>query len=361
MQTPTFEGDCSAATDPYGEGLPGQDVPVIDPLVHTIVTTGQNARPVSYRDFRNRFHTAEVMAVSEAYEYIDQQDGSKFLSRLDACKSRAYFHRHAETGQVRVISSCCRLRWCPFCAEGRKWRVQEEVKTWLPDAQRPKFLTLTLKHTDQSLHDQVDHLYKSFQKLRKAKYFKDHVAGGIWFFQVKQSKTDGLWHPHLHCLLDATFMPRKHLSKMWLKITGTSMVVDIRQVKDEKTMIEYVARYAAKPGSLSLMNGDVRVALIRSLHGRRLVGTWGSARRLSFRTVKPDDSAKWQRLANFTMVAALYDHDENARKIFNAWKTNQPLSEPLQITSMANISDDHFVRKRIRGKDCYGQCKFTFM
>jgi len=331
-----------------------------EPLVHTLETSDHVALPKTYWEHRVSFCYDEYNAVADAYEYIDMTEGTKFVSQLNTCKTHAYFYRHAETGDVKVISSCCRLRWCPFCADGRKFRIQEEVKRWLPSVGRPKFLTLTLKHTESPLEHQIKHLYESFQKLRKSVYFRKHVAGGLWFFQVKKSETDGLWHPHLHCLIDSVFMPREYLSDLWHKITKTSMVVDIRQVKDEDSVIDYVARYAAKPAVMERMPGDVRVELIQALHGRRLVGTWGNAKDLSFRTVKQEDSAQWQRLAAYDHVTSRYRSDDNARSIFNAWKNNQPLPEPLSLIGMADLTDDHFIKKRVRSKDCYGQCTFSF-
>ena len=330
------------------------------PLVHTIETSDQNAMPDTYRDYRRRSCPEELQAVGEAYETIDERDDSDFINRLIRCRTRAYFYRNKITEEVKVMSSCCRLRWCPFCAESRKYRVQEAVKTWLPDMRRPKFLTLTLKHTASPLSHQIKHLYSSFQKLRKSKYFRDHIEGGVWFFQIKQSENDGLWHPHLHCLIDALFMPRQHLSDMWYRITKTSVVVDIRQVKNQATMVDYVARYAAKPGDLKDMDIETRVELIDALHGRRLVGTWGSGRELSFRHVKQSDANDWQRLSDFTMVTARYRFDENARLIFNAWKNGTTLSEPVLVKGMAYVKDDHFIKKRIRASDSHNQLSFEF-
>ena len=325
------------------------------PLVHTLETSGVGSMPDTFRDHLRNRHQLELDAVQESYRAIDNDIGSNYFDKQLACRSRAYFHRHKETGDIKVISNCCRLRWCPFCAEGRKFRIQETVKDWLPDMQRPKFLTLTLKHTTAPLSHQIKHLYESFQKFRKLKFVRDNTSGGVWFFQIKISESDGLWHPHLHCLIDAVYMSRKYLAQLWEDVTGNSMVIDIRGVVDGQRVADYVARYAAKPGMLSDMSVEESVEMVQALHGRRLVGTWGSARHLSFRTVKQEDANSWQRIADFQIVTARYRSDKNARLIFNAWKKNEPLAELVYLTGATSPPDDHFIKKRVRSVDCYGQ------
>jgi hypothetical protein len=101
---------------------------------------------------------------------------------------------------------------------------------WLPTVTAPKFITLTLKHSPAPLSHQISTLYGCFRKLRKTKLLTKTVRGGIWFFQVKQSAADYLWHPHLHIVVDSPYIPKHQLSRAWLSITKTSQIVDIRQI-----------------------------------------------------------------------------------------------------------------------------------
>lgn len=333
-----------------------QGPPISNPLVHTLETPVRSCDSRSYRDFRKSFCLEEAEAVEDVYFHIDAAGDTNYLPRLFDCRSHAYFHRHDETGEVKVISSCCRLRWCPFCSEGRKYRIQETVKDWIDTISRPKFLTLTVKHNDDPLEDQIQHLYSSFRKFRLGAFFRSKVQGGIWFFQIKKSKTDGLWHPHLHCLLDAFFMDRKYLSKLWLDITGDSMVIDIRGVKDVNNVADYVARYAAKPSVLSGMDVCGGVELVTALHGRRLVGTWGNAKHLSFRIQKNEDAKSWRKLESFELIKARYELDPTAKLIYDCWMQNRPLPKEAIVIKRKPLSDDHYIKKRMQGADCYGQC-----
>jgi hypothetical protein len=193
-------------------------------------------------------------------------------------------------------------------------------------------MTLTIRHSSAPLSHQITSLYHAFQKLRKLRDFKDLVFGGVWFFQIHVGKSDGLWHPHLHCLIDGLYIPQRLLSDLWKSCTSGSSVVDIRAVKDEKKIAEYVARYSARPSFLSLLNDDNAVELVQALHGRRLCGKWGCAKDVLLGQPKCVDRDKWHNVGSFTFVMNLADTDDRAKRIVNAWKTGEPLSEPADLS-----------------------------
>jgi len=287
--------------------------------------------PGWYRDFVLRDHVDEMDAAVRVYKILPGANPQRRLDALQWCRSVAYFVRNDCTGDVKVSSRSCKLRWCPMCSTSRQWFITSQVQNWVASISKPKFLTLTFQHFEIPLSEQVNNLYKSFTKLRKLKYFRDKVRGGIWFFQIKKSASDGLWHPHLHCLVDAEWLPKDHISKLWEKITLGSKIVDVKGVLNDKKVADYVARYAAKPSQLSSLDEVDQMELVGSLHGRRLCGTWGNGRSISLRPSRPPDAEDWKPVGSWSMVVRLLNDDSNARQIFNAWKKNQPLSVDINM------------------------------
>ncbi len=321
--------------------------------VHTLETSVCETLPATLRQHLTRHSTAEVDASRYVYSLLPGRNTEKRLANFDQCKTRSWFTRHDDTGEVKVVSSSCKLRWCPLCSNARKYHLAKQVKEWLESVKSPKFLTLTVKHSSIGLDAQIDHLYRSFRKLRQMKAYKKLFKGGVWFFQIKKSDTDGLWHPHLHCVIQSAYVDHSKLWKAWLLITGTSKVVDVRSVKDDDNVAEYVARYAARPSDLAGLEVADQLELVTALHGRRLVGTWGSARVISLSPSKPPDAGKWQNVGSWWLVAAMHEHDERARAIWKAFRLNKPLSIDDSLYEFERIWSDKHFESEIRKKPIF--------
>lgn len=270
--------------------------------VHTIETTGRAGDKRTYRDFltdscqKDITHNRLVYSMSDCIELTNKTE------HYDSCRTYAYFVRHKESGEVRVQASACRLRWCPLCIRTKRFVIAQEVAGWLKTIKKPKFLTFTLRHNDDPLRDRVRDIYRFYRNIRRTKWFKKNVRGGVWFFQITKNQETNQWHPHIHCLVDSNFLPKEKLSELWELITGDSKIVDIRAVKDRGKTAEYVARYATAPCRLSDFSIDDSIEIVQTLHGKRLCGTWGSGRQMSFRIKQPEDWEDWERIANWWTV-----------------------------------------------------------
>jgi len=294
-------------------------------LVHNKETTGQIDPIVSFGDSLRHNCLPEYYAARHVYSHIEGGDSSPKVRNLDSCRSNAWFTRNVDSGEVRIASSACHLRWCPLCADSRRNYISHGVEEWCREQPYPKFLTLTLKHSAAPLDFQIDCLYKFFRALRKRTYFKKCVTGGVWFFQIKKSKNDNLWHPHIHCLITGRYLPHRWLKRAWLAITSSSSVVDIRPVKDPHLASVEVARYASTPCKLVGLLFDDQVELVRAMHGRRLCGTWGIARCVSLRPAKIESDGKWQNIGSWSDVYHLRNHDSNAEAIWYSYHHKLPL------------------------------------
>jgi len=303
-------------------------------LVHPLETSVQRQLPTSYRLYRIEQNPDLYEKAKQLYSALDAVDYTSHIDRLSACRSRSWFSRHEDTGKVRVFTTTCKLRWCPMCNAARKNWLRKSVGAWIEDITEPKFMTLTLRHCDKPLADQIRLLYTYFRNLRRSSYFNRKVSGGIWFFQLKKSDTDDLWHPHLHCVLDSDFLPHNHLSLLWERITHGSPIVDIRQVRNPESAADYVARYATSPANLNHLETDDAVECFRALHGKRICGTWGSARKVPLRPPVTDDKEAWKHIGGWSVVTQCADSHEAAALILKAWLTDSCLPAGVSMNEL---------------------------
>jgi len=283
-------------------------------------------------------------SVEALYTTVDSLDLKNFSSRLSECRQSAVFVRHEVTGEVQVRSKHCGLRWCPMCAASRQAWIASECERWFIGVHQPRLVTLTMKHTDALLADQIHNLYHHFQKFRKRKFFRDRTNGGVWFFHIKKSQTDHRWHPHLHCLIDSDFLEHKKISQLWRKVTGDSHIVHIKAVTNPTNSVKHAARYSAEPCDLSEHSSMDALEVYYALHGRRLAGTWGSARSISFRPKPRDDSKSWKEIGSYQTVVNLIKTDDRARAIWKSYNLNQPLEKGVNMYDLELELYDNFMR-----------------
>ncbi len=261
--------------------------------------------------------------------------------RLDGCRTGAFFYRQVTTGAVRVGAQSCHLRFCPLCSRTKILTVKQNVTRWLEKAKYPKILTFTLKHSDQSLTDQLNKLYSSFQKIRRLNIMKKNCTGGVWFFQVKKSKSDNLWHPHIHCLVAGKYMHQSELKQKWFHITGDSLIVDIRPIKDKAITARYVARYAASPCNLQPLDFDECIEVAVALESRRICGTWGICRKLKITSPPKPDTVGWYKLASWNCIYSNKDIDKNAKAIIDAWRKGTELPKEITVDHLYGESSTY--------------------
>lgn len=169
-----------------------------------------------------------------------------------------------------------------------------------------RFLTLTLKHSDAPLSKQIDRIYQSFRRLRRAEFWVQVVTGGCAVLEITHGYKDQLWHVHLHCLLQGGYVPHASLKAEWWKITGDSNIVDIRPCHNVDNATRYITKYVTKPLPNTVINKPGPLSeLIGACGSRRLVLTWGCWRGVKL-SAKLDDTV-WKSLCP---LEVLYDRKE---------------------------------------------------
>jgi hypothetical protein len=113
----------------------------------------------------------------------------------------------------------------------------------------------------------------------------------------------GLWHVHLHCLLDGSYIDGEAIKAEWWRITGDSFVKDIRRCHDAEHAAHYIIKYITKPVPASVVNKPEQLLeMMTAVAHRRLVLTWGSWR--GIRLTEPLDLTTWKSIAP---LASLYE------------------------------------------------------
>jgi len=225
--------------------------------------------------FRHRGWSTNRDHVGLALGRLDP--GSRRLSRFAACGSAAWLLRNDDNPPRFRIACCkCRDRFCVPCA------LERARSTYLAIRQRLagrtlRFITLTLCSSDADLASQLDRLHKCFRCLRSLPWWRAAVVGGLAVVELTLNPTTRLWHPHLHLIVEGSYVPKPLLSKTWHALTGDSYIVDVKLVSDDSRAAAYLSKYVGKPLPQNVLRDPERLdEAIVALRGRRLILTFGS-------------------------------------------------------------------------------------
>jgi hypothetical protein len=214
--------------------------------------------------------------------------------RLDFCGAFPGVHEGG-SGEASVRLNLCRDRLCPTCQRIRGERLKLKLISVVRHADAPKFVTLTLKHRESPLASEIDRLFSAFRKLRKDRVWSGRVRGGVYVLEVKRNPKTARWHPHLHVLVDAKFIPQKQLSEAWMKATGDSDVVDIRAIHSQEQAAGYISSYATKGDDLTKWTAGNVIEYAEAMHGRRLIHTFGNLHNVACDEESEDATPQAQR------------------------------------------------------------------
>ena len=259
------------------------------------------------------------------------------LHRFHQCGAAAWIMADpADNTRFRIQSERCRSRWCEACGRERRSLIQMNLAKHLPK-QRIRFMTLTLKSTDDQPEVCVRRLYACFRKLRQRQKMKSLIRGGIAFLELTYTPERRQFHPHLHIIFEGNYVPHAQLRNEWLSVTGDSFIVDVRQVARPDHAIGYVAKYASKSIGPSIWkDDDAFAAVIRGLKGVRTLFTFGTWRNFKLLDAPQDDTA-WQTIGKLeTMIQRAKSGDPEACRILNALGRYIPADEHADASLFAD-------------------------
>lgn len=260
------------------------------------------------------------------------------------CGADAWILRHRDTaGRYKIAANTCHDRFCLPCSHTRGATVTANILDYT-EGKRLKLITLTIRHNAQPLRDQIDHLYKSFKKLRNDPVWKGAVAGGVAVLEVHHTGHANGWHPHLHVLAECSYIPQRDLSAAWHYITKDSFVVHIKQVTGNAHAARYITKYLSKPVTAQVARCPQRLQeAIVALKSRRFLLTFAGWRDAKF-TAIADDGDDWVIVGPLTdAIRAANAGDGNAREMLRACLRQQPwhasARPPPHATLIANTPE----------------------
>lgn len=239
----------------------------------------------------DRYSKAHHRAV-EMSDYAIAQGEVKLAGRLSACGAYLLFRDYYTVGKIRLQAArfCKKHLVCPLCAIRRGAKM---VKAYLDRLEvirasqsglNAYLVTLTVKD-GEDLSERFNHLYRSVQKLHKARTGKGQYSeaskavGAVWSYEFKRGTNSGLWHPHVHAVWLCNESPdAEALSSQWRHITGDSFIVDVRPFYDQEDIVSgflEVFKYALKFSDLPL---DDNWEAFCKLSGKRLIASFGAFR-----------------------------------------------------------------------------------
>lgn len=247
------------------------------------------------------------------------------LERWDACGSECCVEVDRTREKVRVRANYCRSRHCQPCARARAGRIAVNLRQRM--AARPRgryrFITLTLRHSDQPLAAQLKRLYACFKKLRTSKIWKSTQRGGVLMCEVKRDASNRNWHPHLHVISEGDYVDQAKLADAWHRVTGDSHVVHITAIPDAAAVVHYVTKYVTKgvPNDV-WSNRDTAQEWISASRGLRIAATFGDWRGFRLMNAPQDDGAYVKLCSMTSLLQAVWRKEEWACGLLRRMKRN---------------------------------------
>lgn len=195
-----------------------------------------------------------------------------------------------DTTHVKLCGSYCHDRFCVPCAKARSFHLAATLIDLLGDT-KARFITLTLRSTDQPLRAQLHRLYHSFRLLRRSKLWRKTTKGSVAFTEVTYNSNLHMWHPHIHIIQTGLYIAKTVLSRTWESITGDSNIVQINAIRRKADIAKYVTKYVTKPlHFLAELDPAALCEAIQAFRGTRLCTTTGCFRGAPLNRVPPDDA-----------------------------------------------------------------------
>lgn len=231
------------------------------------------------------------------------------LDHFDQCGRNAWVLADSDNpDRLRVVGDYCHDRWCMPCSAARSRLIAANLRARVADRAH-RFITLTLRHTEEDLRKRVRFLYASFTRLRRSRFWKSRIKGGAAFCEITRNRQTKAWHVHLHIVADGSFADQASLSDAWTRASRGSFIVDIRMIRDAETTVRYVCKYAAKGiSSASLGDAETLQQAMRALSGVRLCLTFGTWRGVSLTEV--NDLTEWKCLGTLREFLDREDGDD---------------------------------------------------
>lgn len=190
-------------------------------------------------------------------------------------------------GGLRLVPIRCRDRLCPLCAHRRARDAAAKYGRAVGMMGAARHLVLTAPAVDAPLAEQLRDLRAAVKRLRQADGWRQAVIGGVYTVEITRNKSSGLWHPHVHLVVDGHFYPQRQACSEWrAALAGRGawksmapdapVIVHISAVHNRHQLAKYIAKYIAKPAGIGGWPEAAVCELATATHGVRMMHTFGS-------------------------------------------------------------------------------------
>lgn len=249
-------------------------------------TNQQHSPPqgLTQRGFHRRTADARLAAwraLASSPEAADHRRADKLASCCRVTEIRI-----DDAGSVRVCPHRCRDRLCGSCLRLRSLEQAERASVACSKCSSARFLTLTAPAVSESLSKQLRTLRRALSLLRRSESWRGHVTGGLYAIQITRNTTTGLWHPHIHLVVDGTYYPVGNLREAWREALNASggpwrlepddaLIVDARAVHDRNKTARYVAKYVTQPDDFESWGSAAILEYAHAIQSSRMLTTFG--------------------------------------------------------------------------------------
>ena len=276
-----------------------QDSSVISPADQAIIDQHFPVLPHDYQAAHFRHHWPELHRVAQylqsRHAHLRHPDDdtkmhplAKLGYKLASCLATPTIQVSADGDQMIIAQGKCKSRLCPLCGRARARRLMHRLSAIVKAMDAPRRITLTIAHSDRPLRDQILHLTTSFHAVRRTLDWKKHVVGGVYVIEITWNTDRQQWHPHIHAIIDGTYLPHAKLKAAWHAATADSWIVDIRRCDSERAAVRYLTDYLTKSQDASKIADHLLPEWATQLHGMRLAQTFGKSH-----GIRPDDEFEY--------------------------------------------------------------------
>jgi hypothetical protein len=154
----------------------------------------------------------------------------------------------------------------------------KSVQWWTRQLVQPKHVVLTQPNIETITSGALHEFRAKFRALRRRSLARNW-QGGFWSIEVTNEGRG--WHIHLHCLVEAKWIDKAELQRVWSDLIGHPQC--IVHVKDARgtSYLDEVCKYAVKGNQLATWQPHEILAYVTAAQGVRMFGTFGSLFKLS--------------------------------------------------------------------------------
>jgi hypothetical protein len=245
-----------------------------------ITYDGQPAIQLPQSGIPERYRRA-LWLNSKLAEALAETGLRHLASRLGACHTRFRRYRCSNGHSWAWPYRPCNLRVCAFEARLRSARAAKRWGPVLGALDRPKHLVLAMPNVPQGeLKDGIRRLWGAFARLRRKSVWA-LVRGAVVALEVTFNRRAKTWHPHLHAILDAPYLPWESLMAAWREASGAkqgeSRTCWIGAA--DSGAIRELVKYVTKMASL-VRYPEALEEFLRAVKRMRMLRSYGSLYRL---------------------------------------------------------------------------------